>query len=376
MRKTHRNYLAILSALVLGMTFSTNAQDTKYVWDSYDGGGQLAPNQLMFPIEQATIVLDSPSSSDGSFSDVVSFSLSGWSVGGPYTYPSDLFVYYISCGTPFTWTPTGITDMDLGGSANFAFGSGITLFAMGMTADPQGGGSVDLENPNGAPGDAYDADGEWRGSPVPDVFSTAALLFLSLVILRVGRRYLVWAKWSCALVLGITFSTNAQDTKYVWDSYDGGGRFDPNQFVLPIEQATIVLDSPSSSGGSFSDVVSFSLSGETLGSFTYPSASLDYYISCGTPFTWTPTRITDMDLWVGANFAFGNGFTLFYMTMIADPQGGGSVYLETPNFEPGEAIDADGEWRGSPVPDVFSTAALLFLSVVILRAHKSGLRAL
>jgi hypothetical protein len=201
MRNTRPTGLPILAALVLGITFSTNAQDTEYVWNSYDGGaynGALGPPSGLFPIT-GTIILDSPSSSGGSLSDIVSLSLSSGLSGSYAVNPTgasgfeDGLYYTISLGTPFTWTPTRITDMDITVTANFPsppFGNGFTDYVLPMDASPLGGGSVDLDNVFGN-GESIDPLGAWRGSPVPEVFSTTALLFLSMVILSVGRHYLL-----------------------------------------------------------------------------------------------------------------------------------------------------------------------------------------
>jgi hypothetical protein len=188
-----------MAALVLGITFSTNAQDTKYVWNSYDGGGYIAggPGSGRVSIT-GTIVLDSPSSSDGSVSDIVSLSFSSFSFGSYSLNPTgasgfeDGLYYTISVGTPFTWTPTRITDMDI--VVDAVLPNGNLLYGLIMDAYPLGGGYVNLYDMGS--GDTTDTLGSWRGSPVPEVFSTTALLFFSLVILSVGRHYLGRAELS------------------------------------------------------------------------------------------------------------------------------------------------------------------------------------
>ena len=63
MRNTKFKFLTLVGALVPGIATSVVAQDTIYVWQSADGD----PFNI-----QGTIVLDSPSSANGSASDVVS----------------------------------------------------------------------------------------------------------------------------------------------------------------------------------------------------------------------------------------------------------------------------------------------------------------
>jgi hypothetical protein len=66
MRNTKFEILMFLGALVPGIATFVFAQDTTYVWQSADGD----PFNI-----QGTIVLDSPSSANGSASDVVSLSI-------------------------------------------------------------------------------------------------------------------------------------------------------------------------------------------------------------------------------------------------------------------------------------------------------------
>ncbi len=66
MRSTPLKLLMLLEALVLAGATPVVAQDTTYIWQSADGD----PYNI-----QAAIVLDSPSSTNGSASDVVSLSV-------------------------------------------------------------------------------------------------------------------------------------------------------------------------------------------------------------------------------------------------------------------------------------------------------------
>src|SRR5208282_3706954 len=103
MRNTKFKFFMLLGAFVPGIATSVFAQDTTYVWQSADGD----PFNI-----QGTLVLDSPSSANGSASDVVSLSITdtvdsySWTpaTGGLFT------------GAPFVafqWNPSQILSMDL-----------------------------------------------------------------------------------------------------------------------------------------------------------------------------------------------------------------------------------------------------------------------
>src|SRR5208282_1767641 len=103
MRNTKFMLRMLLGALVPGMTTSLVAQDTTYVWQSADGD----PFNI-----QGTIVLDSPSSANGSASDVVSLSISDT----VDTYLWTPVTGNIYTGAPFVvfqWNPSQILEMDI-----------------------------------------------------------------------------------------------------------------------------------------------------------------------------------------------------------------------------------------------------------------------
>src|SRR5208282_6592592 len=84
MKNTPLKLLMVFGSLFLGSTVPGFAQSTTYVWQSADGD----PSDI-----QGTIVLDSPSSANGSASDVVSLTITdtvdsySWTpaTGGLYT---------------------------------------------------------------------------------------------------------------------------------------------------------------------------------------------------------------------------------------------------------------------------------------------------
>src|SRR5208283_4699390 len=172
MRNTKFELLLVLGAFVPGMTTSLFAQDTTYVWQSADGD----PFNI-----QGTLVLDSPSSANGSASDVVSLSITdtvdsySWTpaTGGLYT------------GAPFVvfqWNPSQIINMDLvtpGPSPEFEDAD--------FDAHPGYGAIFDFSvyQPVGV----SDQSGEWvAASTVPEP-SALQLLLLAVPIVIAVRRF-------------------------------------------------------------------------------------------------------------------------------------------------------------------------------------------
>ena len=174
MRNTKLEILMFLGSLVPGIATSVLAQDTTYVWQSADGD----PFNI-----QGTLVLDSPSSANGSASDVVSLSITdtvdsySWTpaTGGLYT------------GAPFVvfqWNPSQILNMDLvtpGPSPEFEDAD--------FDAHPGYGAIFDLSTaqpPVPYPGDQ---SGEWvAASTVPEP-SALQLLLLAVPIFIAVRRF-------------------------------------------------------------------------------------------------------------------------------------------------------------------------------------------
>ena len=174
MRNTKFKFLALVGALVPGIATSVVAQDTIYVWQSADGD----PFNI-----QGTIVLDSPSSANGSASDVVSLSITdtvdsySWTpaTGGLYT------------GAPFVvfqWNPSQILNMDLvtpGPSPEFEDAD--------FDARPGYGAIFDFSVLQPPSGEVCDQSGEWvAASTVPEP-STLQLLLLAVPILIAVRRF-------------------------------------------------------------------------------------------------------------------------------------------------------------------------------------------
>jgi hypothetical protein len=150
-----------------------------------------------------------------------------------------------------------------------------------------------------------------------------------------------------AAVLSIVFlsvgiAVQAQDTTYNWVSNDG----DPQGI-----DASITLDSPSSVGGSVSDVVSFSVS-DAFSGFT--SSDLVAPPTSSGAFTWNASQITSMDLTGEAfgNFPFLAGFAFTANEISYE-------YFDV--FDEDEAptnFSDTGSWQAT-VPDAESSAVLL-----------------
>ena len=159
----------LLGALVPGMTTSLVAQDTTYVWQSADGD----PFNI-----QGTIVLDSPSSANGSASDVVSLSISDtvdtylWTPVTGNLYTGAPFVV-------FQWNPSQILRMDI---ETPGYG---TAPAAAFEVVPDGTGAIfDFST-----GYVADQSGEWvAASTVPEP-STLQLLLLAVPIVIAVRRF-------------------------------------------------------------------------------------------------------------------------------------------------------------------------------------------
>jgi hypothetical protein len=171
MRNTKFKLLMLLGALVPGMTTSLVAQDTTYVWQSADGD----PFNI-----QGTIVLDSPSSANGSASDVVSLSISDtvdtylWTPVTGNLYTGAPFVV-------FQWNPSQILTMDLEplGGPQFVLAQFVAHPGYGAIFDESVSYAI-------SPGDQ---SGEWvAASTVPEP-STLQLLLLAVPILIAVRRF-------------------------------------------------------------------------------------------------------------------------------------------------------------------------------------------
>ncbi len=175
MRNTKFMLLMLLGALVPGMTTSLVAQDTTYVWQSADGD----PFNI-----QGTIVLDSPSSANGSASDVVSLTISdtvdtySWTSASP----GGVEGLWLSPISPFTWDSAQILNMDIETP-----GYGAHNIGAAFVAHPGYGAIVDYSVQQAFP--PGDQSGEWvAASTVPEP-STLQLLSLAVPILIAVRRF-------------------------------------------------------------------------------------------------------------------------------------------------------------------------------------------
>jgi hypothetical protein len=176
MRNTKLEILMFLGSLVPGIATSVLAQDTTYVWQSADGD----PFNI-----QGTLVLDSPSSANGSASDVVSLSITdtvdsySWTpaTGGLYTGAPFVVFQWV-----FQWNPSRILSMDLstpGPKPEYADAL-FYAFADGT------GAIFDFST---SPISPCDQSGEWvAASTVPEP-STLQLLSLAVPILIAVRRF-------------------------------------------------------------------------------------------------------------------------------------------------------------------------------------------
>jgi hypothetical protein len=169
MRDTKFKFIELLGALLLGIATSVFAQDTTYVWQSADGD----PFNI-----QATIVLDSPASVNGSASDVVSLYIAD--TVDTYSWNPENTSLWL--GTTFAWNPSQILLMDIEPQG----GPQSVLAQFG--ALPDGNGEIfdfSVYQPVGV----SDQSGEWvAASTVPEP-STLQLLLLAVPILIAVRRF-------------------------------------------------------------------------------------------------------------------------------------------------------------------------------------------
>jgi hypothetical protein len=176
MRNTKFEILMFLGALVPGIATFVFAQDTTYVWQSADGD----PFNI-----QGTLVLDSPSSANGSASDVVSLSITDTVDSYSWTPATGGGVGALYTGAPFVvfqWNPSRILSMDLstpGPKPEYADAL-FYAFADGT------GAIFDFST---SPISPCDQSGEWvAASTVPEP-STLQLLSLAVPILIAVRRF-------------------------------------------------------------------------------------------------------------------------------------------------------------------------------------------
>jgi hypothetical protein len=174
MRNTKFKLLLVLGVLVSGIATSVFAQDTTYVWQSADGD----PFNI-----QAAIVLDSPSSANGSASDVVSLYISDTVDTYSWTPASPGGVEGLWLGTTLAWNPSRILLMDI-----YTPGYGLDNFDAAFEVVPDGNGEiVDYSAQQAFP--PGDESGEWvAASTVPEP-SALQLLLLAVPILMAVRRF-------------------------------------------------------------------------------------------------------------------------------------------------------------------------------------------
>jgi hypothetical protein len=170
MRNTKFKFFMLLGAFVPGIATSVFAQDTTYVWQSADGD----PLNI-----QAAIVLDSPSSVNGSASDVVSLYISD--TVDTYSWNPENTSLWLSPFSPFTWNSAQILDMDI-------VPQGGPQSVLAQFAElPDGNGEIfDFST---SPISPCDQSGEWvAASTVPEP-SALQLLSLAVPILIAVRRF-------------------------------------------------------------------------------------------------------------------------------------------------------------------------------------------
>jgi hypothetical protein len=151
-------------------------------------------------------------------------------------------------------------------------------------------------------------------------------------------------------------SMYAQDTTYVWT---GGSS----------ESGTIVLDSPSSSGGSLSDIVSIDITDPSFGVIN--GFNFSFFFG-GSTFTWNSSQITQMEILSIDSFDHN------ISTVVAEnePVGGsGNEILVGEGFGPifTVGLDNTGSWLAAPsvgVPDGGSSVWLLGLALAGLGSLK------
>jgi hypothetical protein len=176
MRITKFKFLVFVGAFVPGIATSVLAQDTTYVWQSADGD----PFNI-----QGTVVLDSPSSANGSATDVVSLSITDTVDSYSWTPATGggAGALFFGIGTDFAWNPTQILNMDLGTPGPKPVYEDASFVAL-----PDGNGEiVDYSVQQAFP--PGDPSGEWvAASTVPEP-SALQLLLLAVPILIAVRRF-------------------------------------------------------------------------------------------------------------------------------------------------------------------------------------------
>src|SRR5208282_6129642 len=173
MRNTKIKFLMLLGAFLPGMPPSVVAQDTTYVWQSADGD----PLNI-----QGTIVLDSPSSANGSASDVVSLYIAD--TVDTYSWNPENTSLWLNPLSLFTWNSAQILDMDI-----VPQGGPQSVLAQFVVL-PDGNGEI-FDPSMAQPPVPYPGDqsGEWvAASTVPEP-STLQLLLLAVPILMAVRRF-------------------------------------------------------------------------------------------------------------------------------------------------------------------------------------------
>lgn len=150
-------------------------------------------------------------------------------------------------------------------------------------------------------------------------------------------------------IISVAASVQAQDTTYQWVSSDGN----PDDIT-----ATLTLDTPSSAGGSTSDLVGFTFDGSPIGlGFENPNLS--------GPFTWNSSQITSMNLsFTGVEFPFFDDIA-YQTNAISD-----TYYFLLSPVPLGVDSDTSGSWEAVPAPDAGSSMVMLGAAV----AGLSGLR--
>src|SRR5208283_432763 len=176
MKNTPLKLLMVFGSLFLGSTVPGFAQSTTYVWQSADGD----PFNI-----QGTIVLDSPSSANGSATDVVSLSITDTVDSYSWTPATGggAGALFFGIGTDFAWNPTQILNMELSTP-----GPKPVYADAAFVAHPDGNGEIfdfSVYQPVGV----SDQSGEWvAASTVPEP-SALQLLLLAVPIVIAVRRF-------------------------------------------------------------------------------------------------------------------------------------------------------------------------------------------
>ena len=159
------------------------------------------------------------------------------------------------------------------------------------------------------------------------------------------------------LLFGILTPSVQAQYIYVWDDFNNN----PPGGI----SGTLILDTPSSSGGAVSDIVSITLSDGGSGSFTYTPANASFTLN-SYPFTWNSSQITSMDIKASLT---DNNYYLDATENYQFPVGGNLIY--TANGLPGNLdYDINGSWvAASPVPEP-SVDTLTSILLIIYLAHR------